>query len=146
MFNFSTATKQHYKATCAFQVFILLDCGICLAARVHTHSYTHTHTHTHIKHLIHISNIHTHAYIAVRRTILPVVENYQDRDRDRDRDGATADLGPEENGSPDAEVMAEEYITIESYQADGPGQVSFKEGDKAHVLEKLEDGRWPWLD
>ena len=73
-----------------------------------------------------------------------MVENYQDRA------SAVADFGPRENGRPpDVEVTTEEYITIESYQADGPGQVSFKDGEKAHVLDKLEDGRChgqPWID
>ena len=102
---------------------------ICTYTPPHTLT-THTHTHT-----------HTHTYV-VKHTDLPVVENYQQ--------GGTAAAAanggpaPEENGSHDhtdlEEVTAEEYITIESYQADGPGQVSFKEGEKVHVLEKLEDG------
>ena len=47
-----------------------------------------------------------------------------------------------ESGSPDPEITAEEYVAIVSYQAEGPGQVSFEEGDRIHVLDKLEDGRW----
>ncbi len=38
------------------------------------------------------------------------------------------------------EIDAEAYIAIDSYQADGPGQVSFELGDTIHVLDKLEDG------
>ena len=67
-----------------------------------------------------------------------------------------AKVGPGKNGLPDhdpeeviaevyhdpEEVIAEVYIAIESYQAGGPGQISFKEGEKVHVLDKEEDGRW----
>lgn len=35
----------------------------------------------------------------------------------------------------------EAYRAIDSYQADGPGQVSFDTGETIHVLDKLEDGR-----
>ena len=38
------------------------------------------------------------------------------------------------------EIDVEEYKAIDSYQADGPGQVSFEVGDIIHVLDKLEDG------
>ena len=38
------------------------------------------------------------------------------------------------------EIRAEAYHAIDSYQADGPGQVSFEIGDTIHVLDKLEDG------
>ena len=38
------------------------------------------------------------------------------------------------------EIKAEAYKAIDSYQADGPGQVSFDIGDTIHVLDKLEDG------
>ena len=59
--------------------------------------------------------------------------------------GANFKVGPGKNGSPDhdpEEVTGEGYIAIESYQANGPGQIRFEEGEKVHVLEKLEDGRW----
>lgn len=49
----------------------------------------------------------------------------------------TSESGIEEG---DPEVSAEEYKAIENYEADGPGQVSFKEGDIIHVQDKLEDG------
>lgn len=39
------------------------------------------------------------------------------------------------------EIEAEEYQAIDSYQADGPGQLSFEAGETIHVLDKLEDGR-----
>lgn len=39
------------------------------------------------------------------------------------------------------EITAEAYRAIDSYQANGPGQVSFEIGDTIHVLDKLEDGR-----
>lgn len=39
------------------------------------------------------------------------------------------------------EIKAEAYRAIDSYQADGPGQVSFNIGDTIHVLDKLEDGK-----
>ena len=84
-----------------------------------------THTHTHIMHA-------AHKHIIVRRIFLPVVdENYQQEEEE----------GPASSGLEEEEVTAEEYVTIESYQADGPGQVSFKEGENVHVLEKLEDGK-----
>ena len=47
----------------------------------------------------------------------------------------------EESGFHVPEIMAEEYKAIENYKADGPGQVSFEEGDIIHVLDKLEDGK-----
>ena len=46
-----------------------------------------------------------------------------------------------ENGFQVPEIMAEEYKSIQNYEADGPGQVSFEEGDIIHVLDKLEDGK-----
>lgn len=39
------------------------------------------------------------------------------------------------------EIKVEAYRAIDSYQADGPGQVSFDTGETIHVLDKLEDGR-----
>ena len=47
----------------------------------------------------------------------------------------------QESGFHVPEIMAEEYKAIENYKADGPGQVSFEEGDIIHVLDKLEDGK-----
>ena len=47
-----------------------------------------------------------------------------------------------EKGFSVPEIMAEEYKAIENYEADGPGQVSFEEGDTIHVLDKLEDGKY----
>lgn len=38
------------------------------------------------------------------------------------------------------EIKAEAYRAIDSYQANGAGQVSFEIGDTIHVLDKLEDG------
>lgn len=38
-------------------------------------------------------------------------------------------------------IRAEAYRAIDSYQANGPGQVSFEIGDTIHVLDKLEDGK-----
>ncbi len=40
------------------------------------------------------------------------------------------------------EIIAEEYKAIDSYQSDGPGQISFEVGQTIHVLDKLEDGEW----
>ena len=40
--------------------------------------------------------------------------------------------------SPEVEIKV--YRAIRSYQADGPGQVSFEVGDTVHVVDKLEDG------
>jgi hypothetical protein len=115
--------------------------------------YANTHTHTT---KIHTHTVHTHKHI-VKRIFLPVVnENYQQQQQQQEGGGrgrlAAVSSGPVqlpvENGSHDhrteleeEEVTAEEYVTIESYQADGPGQVSFKEGENVHVLEKLEDGK-----
>ena len=48
-----------------------------------------------------------------------------------------------EKGFSVPEIMAEEYKAIETYEADGPGQVSFEEDDIIHVLDKLEDGKTP---
>ena len=39
------------------------------------------------------------------------------------------------------EIEAEEYRAIDSYEAEGPGQVSFEEGSTIHVLDKMEDGK-----
>lgn len=48
---------------------------------------------------------------------------------------------PQQNksfGVPALEV--EEYKAIDSYEAEGPGQVSFEEGDTITVVDKMEDG------
>lgn len=37
-------------------------------------------------------------------------------------------------------MTTEEYRAIDAYEADGPDQVSFKEGDIIHVFEKMEEG------
>ena len=86
-------------------------------------------------------------HIIVRRIFLPVVdENYEEGGGTPAAAVSSGGSVLVENGSHDhtgleeEEVTAEEYVTIESYQADGPGQVSFKEGENVHVLEKLEDG------
>lgn len=44
------------------------------------------------------------------------------------------------------EIKAEAYRAIDSYQADGPGQVSFEIGDTIHVLDKLEDGMLKFIN
>ena len=49
-------------------------------------------------------------------------------------------LTEDDGGGIDPEITAEEYKAIEDYEADGPGQVSFKEGDIIQVMDKLEDG------
>lgn len=38
------------------------------------------------------------------------------------------------------EITAVPYRAIDSYQANGAGQISFEIGDTIHVLDKLEDG------
>ena len=38
------------------------------------------------------------------------------------------------------EIDAQEYKAIDSYEAEGPGQVSFEAGSIVHVLDKMEDG------
>jgi hypothetical protein len=43
------------------------------------------------------------------------------------------------------EIKAEAYRAIDSYQANGAGQVSFEIGDTIHVLDKLEDGEYGLL-
>ncbi len=35
----------------------------------------------------------------------------------------------------------EEYKAIDLYEAEGPGQVSFEEGDIITVVDKMEDGK-----
>ena len=62
-----------------------------------------------------------------------------------DNTPTTPKSGMEDGGFHVPEIMAEEYKAIENYKADGPGQVSFDEGDIIHVLDKLEDGRWSRL-
>lgn len=58
-----------------------------------------------------------------------------------DNTPTTPKSGVEEKGFHVPEITAEEYKAIENYEADGPGQVSFEEGDIIHVLDKLEDGK-----
>lgn len=38
------------------------------------------------------------------------------------------------------EIDAEDYKAIDSYEAQGEGQVSFEEGETIQVLDKMEDG------
>ncbi len=38
------------------------------------------------------------------------------------------------------EIDAEAYKAIDSYEAEGPGQISFEAGSTVHVLDKMEDG------
>ena len=38
------------------------------------------------------------------------------------------------------EIEVENYQAIDSYKADGPGQISFEAGDTIQVVDKLEDG------
>ena len=38
------------------------------------------------------------------------------------------------------EIEGQEYVAIDSYQAQGTGQLSFEEGEVITVLEKMEDG------
>ena len=40
------------------------------------------------------------------------------------------------------EIDAEAYRAIDSYEAQGPGQVSFKAGEVITVLDKMEDGEF----
>lgn len=40
------------------------------------------------------------------------------------------------------EIEFQEYKAIDSYEAQGDGQVSFEEGDIIQVLDKIEDGWW----
>eukprot|EP00731_Ephydatia_muelleri_P023476 Em0015g1059a len=42
----------------------------------------------------------------------------------------------------EVEVEGETYKAIATYEAQGPGQVSFKTGDVITVLDKMEDGWW----
>ena len=39
------------------------------------------------------------------------------------------------------EIEAQEYMAIDSYAAQGPGQINFEEGEIITVLDKLEDGK-----
>ena len=57
-----------------------------------------------------------------------------------DNSPTTPNSAVEDKGFHVPEIMAEEYKAIENYESDGPGQVSFEEGDTIHVLDKLEDG------
>lgn len=43
--------------------------------------------------------------------------------------------------SPSLEIEAQEYMAIDSYEAQGPGQINFEEGEIITVLDKLEDGK-----
>ncbi len=38
-------------------------------------------------------------------------------------------------------LEVEEYKAIDSYEAKGPGQISFEEGDIITVVDKIEDGK-----
>ena len=38
------------------------------------------------------------------------------------------------------ELEAQEYVAIDSYEASGPGQINFDEGEVITVLDKMEDG------
>ncbi|XP_011402812.1 PREDICTED: neutrophil cytosol factor 1-like [Amphimedon queenslandica] len=40
------------------------------------------------------------------------------------------------------EIEAQEYMAIDAYKAQGPGQINFEEGEIITVLDKLEDGWW----
>ena len=42
--------------------------------------------------------------------------------------------------SPGMELEAQEYVAIDSYEASGPGQINFDEGEVITVLDKMEDG------
>ena len=42
--------------------------------------------------------------------------------------------------SPGMELEAQEYVAIDSYEASGPGQINFNEGEVITVLDKIEDG------
>lgn len=37
-------------------------------------------------------------------------------------------------------IEAQDYIAIDSYETQGPGQMSFEEGEIITVLDKMEDG------
>ena len=70
-----------------------------------------------------------------------MAQNGKDSDDSGVGDNTPTTPKPERNGFYVPEITIEEYRAIESYEADGPGQVSFEEGHIIHVLDKLEDGR-----
>ena len=87
--------------------------------------YTHTHTHT------------------------PTLADKEDTDSGKEESSKESDdsgLDAQTKGTIEAfsvpAIDAEEYRAIDSYEAEGPGQVSFEEGDIISVLDKIEDGRW----
>ena len=62
------------------------------------------------------------------------------------KNGALVGIPDDGQADQGVEVEAEMYRAIESYEAQGPGQVSFKAGDLITVLDKMEDGESiPWV-
>ena len=140
-------TCTHAHIHCKYAVFKFTK-YTATTAHVQLHVIPHARLHVYMcSHDLHTHHMHT-KHIIVRRIFLPVVdENYEGGGTPAAAASSGSVLAMVENGSHDhtgleeEEVTAEEYVTIESYQADGPGQVSFKEGENVHVLEKLEDGK-----
>lgn len=51
-------------------------------------------------------------------------------------------LPDDRDAGQEVEVEGETYKAIATYEAQGPGQVSFKTGDVITVLDKMEDGEF----
>jgi hypothetical protein len=60
-------------------------------------------------------------------------------DVDSEKEGGGTDSGI--SSIREAVIEFQEYKAIDSYEAQGDGQVSFEEGDIIQVLDKIEDGR-----
>ncbi len=91
--------------------------------------YSHTlHIFTHAPHTIH--------------TLTDIKEKDSDDSGVGDHDAALTDSLRKGFKAP--EIVAEEYKAIDSFEAEGPGQVSFEAGSSVHVLDKMEDGK-KWL-
>jgi hypothetical protein len=61
-------------------------------------------------------------------------------DVDSEKEGGGTDSGI--SSIREAVIEFQEYKAIDSYEAQGDGQVSFEEGDIIQVLDKIEDGWW----
>ena len=58
---------------------------------------------------------------------------------------STSTASSNDTGETDGEMPTEEYVAIDTFTAEGPGQVNFQEGDTIQVLEKLEEGTYTLL-
>ena len=81
---------------------------------------------------------HTHPQAASRKKH---ISSQSSRETEEYDPSSPKSLTEDDSGGVDPEITAEEYKAIEDYEADGPGQVSFKEGDIIQVMDKLEDGK-----